>query len=63
MLTIDCAECAMRDTTACDDCVVTFLVEREPGRAVRIDAEAERAVRLLAEARLVPRLRHVRERR
>lgn len=59
MLTIDCCECVMRATAACDDCVVSFIVEREPGEAVVIDAEEERAVRMFARAGLVPRLRHV----
>ena len=57
--TIDCDECVMRNTGACDDCVVSFVVDREPGEALVIDAEAERAVRMLARAGLVPRLRHV----
>jgi hypothetical protein len=59
MLTIDCDRCVMQHTTACDDCVVTFVVDREPGEALVIDAAEERAVRLLARAGLVPRLRHV----
>ena len=59
MLTIDCAECVMRATAACDDCVVMFVVNREPGEALVIDVEEERAVRMLARAGLVPRLRHV----
>jgi hypothetical protein len=59
MLTIDCDRCVMQRTTACDDCVVTFVVNREPGEALVIDAAEERAVRLLARAGLVPRLRHV----
>ncbi len=59
MLTIDCDECVMRHTGACDDCVVTFVVGREPGEALVIDVEEERAVRMLARAGLVPRLRHV----
>lgn len=50
----------MRDTDACRDCVVSFIVGREPGEAVVVDVEEERAVRLLARAGLVPRLRHVR---
>ena len=58
MVTIDCAECVMRDTSACDDCVVTFIVGRRPGEALIIDVEEERAVRTLAGAGLVPRLRH-----
>jgi hypothetical protein len=58
MLRIDCAECVMRHTSVCDDCVVTFVVGREPGEALVIDVEEERAVRVLAGAGLVPRLRH-----
>jgi hypothetical protein len=56
--TIDCAVCVMAGTVACTDCVVTFIVEREPGDAVVVDAEAERALRALGEGGLVPRLRH-----
>jgi len=59
MLTIDCSECVMRATEHCDDCVVSFVVGREPGEALVIDADEERAVRMLAKAGLVPRLRHV----
>ena len=44
----------------CDDCVVSFIVGREPGDAVIINVEEERAVRLLARAGLVPDLRHQR---
>jgi hypothetical protein len=59
-LTIDCDECVMQGTDACDDCVVTFLLDRDPGEAVVIDAAEARAVRLLAGAGLVPGLRHQR---
>ena len=59
MITIDCGECVMRQTTTCDDCVVSFVMNREPGEALVIDVEEERAVRMLAKAGLVPRLRHV----
>jgi hypothetical protein len=54
---IDCGECVMAGTQACDDCVVTFIVDREPGDAVVIDADEERALRTLGENGLVPRLR------
>jgi hypothetical protein len=57
---IDCDECRMQHTDACDDCVVSFIVGREPGDAVVIDADEERAVRLLADAGLLPSLRHQR---
>ena len=56
--TISCDDCTMRSTQACDDCVVTFLCDREPDDAITIDLAEQRAVRLLAEAGLVPRLRH-----
>lgn len=55
---IDCDTCVMQHTTACDDCVVTFLCERDRSDAVVIDIEDLRAMRLLADAGLVPRLRH-----
>ena len=47
MLTIDCNDCVMRQTSACDDCVVTFVVGREPGEALVIDVEEEHADRPL----------------
>lgn len=59
-LTISCDDCAMRDSDACSDCVVTFLCERDPFRAMVIDANEARTVRLLAQAGLAPRLRHSR---
>jgi hypothetical protein len=59
-LTIDCDECAMQGTSACADCVVTFICSREPGEAVVVDVVEERALRLLSGAGLLPRLRHVR---
>ena len=56
--TIDCGDCVMAGTTACDDCVVSFILRREPGEALVIDAEEERALRLLQGGGLVPELRH-----
>jgi len=57
-LAIACDDCTMQGTTACDDCVVTFICGRDPDEAVIIDAAEARAVRLLADAGLVPALRH-----
>ncbi len=56
-LTIDCDRCALRETEACDDCVVSFLLGREPDDAVVIDAGEARAMRMLERAGLVPSLR------
>ena len=60
VLTIDCAECSLEGTSACDDCVVTYLCSRAPDEAIVIDVAEARAVRLLGQAGLVPSLRHVR---
>ena len=39
-LTIDCGDCVMAGTSACDDCIVSFIVGREPGDAIVIDADS-----------------------
>jgi hypothetical protein len=59
-LIISCTECTMQGTSACDDCVVTFICGREPDDALIVDAAEERAVRLLGRSGLVPLLRHER---
>jgi hypothetical protein len=58
VLVIDCAECVLEGTAACADCVVTFLVGREPGEAVVVDVAEVRALATLAQAGLAPVLRH-----
>lgn len=57
-LRIDCDDCVMQHTTACDDCVVSFIVGREPGEAVVFDLAEATALRNLSTAGLVPGLRH-----
>jgi hypothetical protein len=57
-LRISCDECVMEGTSACADCVVTFLCEREPGDAVLIDVTEARALRLQEQGGLAPALRH-----
>jgi hypothetical protein len=54
---IDCQGCAFLHTDACGDCVVTFVLNREPDDAVIIDAAEARGLRLLEQAGLVPRIR------
>ena len=56
--TVDCADCSHRETSVCDDCVVSFIVGRAPDDAVVVDAAEARAVRLLEQAGLVPKVRH-----
>ena len=58
-MVIDCDECVMEGTSACDDCMVTFLVGRERGEAVVIDAAEERELELLQGEGLLPQLRLV----
>jgi hypothetical protein len=50
---IDCDACVLRDSDACADCVVTFLIERPEG-AIVFDVEEERALRSLQGAGLAP---------
>jgi len=56
--TIDCRDCAHQSSPICEDCVVSFIVDRSPEDAVVIDAGEARAVRLLEQAGLVPGSRH-----
>ena len=55
---IDCDDCRLAGTDACDDCVVTFLCGRDADEAVVIDVAEVRALRLLNQGGLVPALRH-----
>jgi hypothetical protein len=57
-LTISCDDCRMQHTSACEECVVTWILGREPHDAVVIDAAEARAVRLLGRSGLIPPLRH-----
>lgn len=59
-ITISCDDCSMQGGSACDDCLVSFILREDPSDAVVIDAEEARAVRMLARGGLVPRLRHTR---
>ena len=54
LLIIDCDACVAQFSDACDDCVVSYLVNHEPGTPVLLDDEERRAVALLADAGLVP---------
>ncbi|HVL97940.1 MAG TPA: hypothetical protein VM324_01435 [Egibacteraceae bacterium] len=55
---IDCGECAMQHTDACQDCIVTYLLDRPEG-AVVFDADEQRAIRALQDGGLAPRSRFV----
>lgn len=59
-LTISCDDCSMQCTSACDDCVVTFVMgdtspaEHEP---LILDLEQARVVRMFSRAGLIPDLK------
>jgi hypothetical protein len=59
-ISIDCGQCVLQDTDACDDCLVSFVLGRDPDDAVVFDADEARALRSLSRAGLVPTIRHVR---
>lgn len=57
-LVIDCSDCSLQATSACDDCLVTFICGRDADEAVVIDVAEKRALRLLSDSGLVPPVRH-----
>ena len=57
-LRISCDDCALQRTAACDDCVVTYLLDRDPHDAVVVEVDELRALRTLGAGGLVPVLRH-----
>ena len=57
-LLITCDTCAMRNTDACSDCLVTALCGEPEPEAVIFDYEELRTLAVLAKAGLVPSWRH-----
>ncbi|HXQ75289.1 MAG TPA: hypothetical protein VN791_02245 [Acidimicrobiales bacterium] len=57
-ISISCDDCEFQHTDACADCLVTFVLGREPDDAVVVDVAEARAIRMLGRAGLVPELRH-----
>lgn len=53
---IDCESCAMRETAACQDCVVTYLLDEAP---VELTEATRNALTNLADHGLVPGLKLV----
>ena len=58
VLIISCDTCVVRDTDACDDCMMSVLCGVPADGAVILDIDELREVRMLAAAGLVPTLRH-----
>ncbi len=52
--TIDCDRCALQDTEACGDCIVTVLCGVDASEPVVVDLAEARAMRLLGDAGLAP---------
>lgn len=66
VFTISCDDCVMRASSACSDCVVTFVLDEGPARErapadalTDLDCDQARVVQLFGRAGMVPRLRHV----
>ncbi|HVA04027.1 MAG TPA: hypothetical protein VMU64_09775 [Acidimicrobiales bacterium] len=57
-ISISCDDCELLNSSACEDCLVSFVLGREPDDAVVVDVEEARAMRMLSRAGLVPELRH-----
>lgn len=58
VLIISCDTCIMRNTDACNDCMMSFLCDSDETEAVVLNLQELRDIRLLAQAGLVPTLRH-----
>ncbi len=58
VLMISCDTCIMRQTDACNDCMMSVLCDVEESGAVVLNLQELRDIRLLAQAGLVPTLRH-----
>lgn len=54
---ISCDECMLSETSACEDCVVTFLLDPPAADGIVVGVDEARAVRMLQRAGLVPELR------
>lgn len=59
---VDCDECVMQHTDACSDCVVTAILEIQPGPLDLGEPEVT-ALESMAELGLVPNLRLVPKRK
>lgn len=61
-LTISCDECSMQCTSACDDCVVSFVLRGDETENEHVplvlDLDQARVVKLLGKAGLVPDLKY-----
>lgn len=57
---LDCSDCVGRESAACDDCVVKFVLDCADDGTVAVDHEDLRAIGVLADAGLVPRVRRLR---
>lgn len=57
---ISCDDCSMQHSSACDECIVTFVLnteaqlEREPDTGLVLDFEQQRVVRWFTQAGMVP---------
>jgi hypothetical protein len=56
-VSISCEDCVLHGTSACDDCVVTFVLGPPAAGGIVVDVAEARAVRMLQRAGLVPELR------
>lgn len=58
-ITIDCESCVMQHSSACDDCVVSFICDRDPEDAIVVNADEHRAIQRLSAGGMIPELRLV----
>ena len=57
-LSIDCESCPLINTDLCDDCLVTFICDRDPKAAVIVSLEEWKSMKSMTKVGLLPELRN-----
>ena len=57
-ISIDCELCPLANYSCCDDCLVTFICDRDPEAAVIISLDEWRSMKTMAKVGLLPELRN-----
>ena len=57
-ISIDCELCPLANSDSCDDCLVTFICDRDPETAVIISLDEWRSMKAMTKVGLLPELRN-----
>ena len=57
-LSIDCELCPLANTDSCDDCLVTFICDRDPKEAIIVSLDEWKSMKSMTKVGLLPELRN-----